>query len=344
MANGELTHEHVGRSGSPHIQSKGLRRGEMGQKVTHRKLDGSLANSSQKQLTTDGTFSRNIRSTKIIPSRARRCVSDDISSKIDTGKSELHLSARHRTKDGTKKSDVHVVGRDRSCSYPSETMCSEIISKINDPNVKLKSIEENSKPNDKDSATNEKVESSSSNISNNSEETKFKIVTTEDETNLSPKFSSVSLNGEEIEEDLEKKSNQKSVENRKFARSVTIDHTALIFDSEGLRTESDISSVADSGVGVTGEIDQLSGKASESDIQEAHLDVLGAEQSFKKDETEEKAVGTSPDGRFFKFDIEIGRGSFKTVFKGLDTDTGVAVAWCELQVNIQLYFGEAQFT
>ena len=48
--------------------------------------------------------------------------------------------------------------------------------------------------------------------------------------------------------------------------------------------------------------------------------------------TEEKAVGNSPDGRFLKFDVEIGRGSFKTVYKGLDTDTGVAVAWCELQV------------
>ena len=27
----------------------------------------------------------------------------------------------------------------------------------------------------------------------------------------------------------------------------------------------------------------------------------------------------------------MGRGAFKTVFKGLDTETGVAVAWCELQ-------------
>lgn len=48
-------------------------------------------------------------------------------------------------------------------------------------------------------------------------------------------------------------------------------------------------------------------------------------------EAEEKAVGVSPEGRFLKFDIEVGRGSFKTVYKGLDTETGVAVAWCELQ-------------
>ena len=43
-------------------------------------------------------------------------------------------------------------------------------------------------------------------------------------------------------------------------------------------------------------------------------------------------LAVSPNGRFNKFDIEIGRGSFKTVYKGLDTETGVAVAWCELQV------------
>uniref|UniRef100_W5NJY6 non-specific serine/threonine protein kinase n=1 Tax=Lepisosteus oculatus TaxID=7918 RepID=W5NJY6_LEPOC len=49
------------------------------------------------------------------------------------------------------------------------------------------------------------------------------------------------------------------------------------------------------------------------------------------EEVETKAVGTSPDGRFLKFDIEIGRGSFKTVYKGLDTETTVEVAWCELQ-------------
>ena len=57
----------------------------------------------------------------------------------------------------------------------------------------------------------------------------------------------------------------------------------------------------------------------------------------KEDETEENAVSTSPGGRFLKFDTEIGRGSFKTVFKGLDTETGVQVAWCELQVSRKYY-------
>lgn len=49
-------------------------------------------------------------------------------------------------------------------------------------------------------------------------------------------------------------------------------------------------------------------------------------------------VAVSPNGRFNKFDIEIGRGSFKTVYKGLDTETGVAVAWCELQVSFYVLF------
>ncbi|KAM5299032.1 serine/threonine-protein kinase WNK1 isoform 3-T3 [Ctenodactylus gundi] len=58
------------------------------------------------------------------------------------------------------------------------------------------------------------------------------------------------------------------------------------------------------------------------------------ERGQQQDDTEDletKAVGMSNDGRFLKFDIEIGRGSFKTVYKGLDTETTVEVAWCELQ-------------
>lgn len=52
----------------------------------------------------------------------------------------------------------------------------------------------------------------------------------------------------------------------------------------------------------------------------------------EKDEAE-KAQATSPNGQFLKFYEVIGTGSFKTVFKGLDTLTGVSVAWCELQVS-----------
>lgn len=57
------------------------------------------------------------------------------------------------------------------------------------------------------------------------------------------------------------------------------------------------------------------------------------EAEEEEEEADMKAVATSPDGRFLKFDIELGRGSFKTVYKGLDTETWVEVAWCELQVR-----------
>ena len=61
-----------------------------------------------------------------------------------------------------------------------------------------------------------------------------------------------------------------------------------------------------------------------------------AKKTDKDDELEDKVIGSSPDNLFLKFDIEIGRGSFKTVYKGLDTETGVQVAWCELQVCISI--------
>lgn len=62
---------------------------------------------------------------------------------------------------------------------------------------------------------------------------------------------------------------------------------------------------------------------------------LEQQPQSEKDEIDEddvyRPVAVSPCGRFFKYDEEVGRGSFKTVYKGLDTQTGVAVAWCELQ-------------
>ncbi|XP_041672690.1 serine/threonine-protein kinase WNK2 isoform X2 [Cheilinus undulatus] len=73
-------------------------------------------------------------------------------------------------------------------------------------------------------------------------------------------------------------------------------------------------------------------RVSEPKAEVVPSDVTGKAGS---DENEEepgmKAVSTSPGGRFLKFDIELGRGSFKTVYKGLDTETWVEVAWCELQ-------------
>ncbi|KAF6300147.1 WNK lysine deficient protein kinase 4 [Rhinolophus ferrumequinum] len=75
-----------------------------------------------------------------------------------------------------------------------------------------------------------------------------------------------------------------------------------------------------------------SGSRESPRVPEAAAQERRREQEEKED-TETQAVATSPDGRYLKFDIEIGRGSFKTVYRGLDTDTTVEVAWCELQTR-----------
>lgn len=82
--------------------------------------------------------------------------------------------------------------------------------------------------------------------------------------------------------------------------------------------------------------------SSPSSTQEPDVPSSASTQRGKEREQEEeaemKAVATSPGGRFLKFDIELGRGAFKTVYKGLDTETWVEVAWCELQVRRTFHF------
>ncbi|XP_056143529.1 serine/threonine-protein kinase WNK4 [Lampris incognitus] len=78
------------------------------------------------------------------------------------------------------------------------------------------------------------------------------------------------------------------------------------------------------------------GAGSESEEESKKAALRSKERRWEPEEGEEaetRAVASSPDGRFLKFNIEIGRGSFKTVNKGLDTETTVEVAWCELQTG-----------
>lgn len=65
-----------------------------------------------------------------------------------------------------------------------------------------------------------------------------------------------------------------------------------------------------------------------SDVVEGDGDVGHGEKAHDNPDNPDR----SPDGRFLKFE-EIGRGSFKTVYKGLDTEQNCDVAWCELQVS-----------
>uniref|UniRef100_A0A4W3I873 non-specific serine/threonine protein kinase n=1 Tax=Callorhinchus milii TaxID=7868 RepID=A0A4W3I873_CALMI len=66
-------------------------------------------------------------------------------------------------------------------------------------------------------------------------------------------------------------------------------------------------------------------------LPDSSKDMAKSKSEENEEEAEMKAVATSSDGRFLKFDVELGRGSFKTVYKGLDTETWLEVAWCELQ-------------
>uniref|UniRef100_A0A3P9JS05 non-specific serine/threonine protein kinase n=1 Tax=Oryzias latipes TaxID=8090 RepID=A0A3P9JS05_ORYLA len=112
------------------------------------------------------------------------------------------------------------------------------------------------------------------------------------------------------------------------SRTRALHGTCLLLETSRTRSPADPRASAETASAEEGKSD----RQSESKQEAAPADVTGKAGS---DENEEepgmKAVSTSPGGRFLKFDIELGRGSFKTVYKGLDTDTWVEVAWCELQ-------------
>uniref|UniRef100_A0A672R0A6 Protein kinase domain-containing protein n=1 Tax=Sinocyclocheilus grahami TaxID=75366 RepID=A0A672R0A6_SINGR len=164
-----------------------------------------------------------------------------------------------------------------------------------------------------------------------------------------------SLVGEKLDTEVRKRRHTmdkdlKTAEHRFFRRSVICDSNATALDLPSkaciLNSPPDlgVSGIEALGMAETepsdvGDKEQESGVADKREEEErgvakarAEAEQREAEKKVQEDEeVETKAVGTSPDGRFLKFDIEIGRGSFKTVYKGLDTETTVEVAWCELQ-------------
>nr|XP_027201671.1 serine/threonine-protein kinase WNK1-like isoform X2 [Dermatophagoides pteronyssinus] len=77
---------------------------------------------------------------------------------------------------------------------------------------------------------------------------------------------------------------------------------------------------------------QESNKSNQSKSEQQQQPQQQQQQSSKSSKTvcSEDVLDQSSDGRYLKLE-EIGRGSFKTVYKGLDSASGVAVAWCELQ-------------
>ncbi|XP_068117999.1 serine/threonine-protein kinase WNK4 isoform X2 [Hyperolius riggenbachi] len=100
--------------------------------------------------------------------------------------------------------------------------------------------------------------------------------------------------------------------------------------TDGLPAPGTLTSIAD--LSSESEDEASSPKRPAAPIQKPVI-VENKREQEENEENETKAVATSPDGRYLKFNIEIGRGSFKTVYKGLDTETTVEVAWCELQTR-----------
>ncbi|KAL4597461.1 hypothetical protein GN956_G26032 [Arapaima gigas] len=138
----------------------------------------------------------------------------------------------------------------------------------------------------------------------------------------------------------------KTAEHRFVRRSVICDSNATALDLPSKACflssppESEPPTVLDPGALCSEPLEGVEKRGEEEEKEaakaRAEAEQREAEKKVQEDieEVETKAVGTSPDGRFLKFDIEIGRGSFKTVYKGLDTETTVEVAWCELQVSL----------
>ncbi|XP_022240871.1 serine/threonine-protein kinase WNK-like [Limulus polyphemus] len=110
------------------------------------------------------------------------------------------------------------------------------------------------------------------------------------------------------------------------------DYTKCELDSS-LAINATLSSVTDSVTDLRGDAVAVKKKVGQVDTDANKTDENTSELRSEEDEAV-KARDTSSDGRFLKFEEEIGRGSFKTVYKGLDTATGVAVAWCELQERL----------
>ncbi|XP_021370957.1 serine/threonine-protein kinase WNK-like isoform X3 [Mizuhopecten yessoensis] len=299
----------------------------MGQKITHKSDKGDSQSYSADQSPVLRTNNRN----KIRD--RRKCISEDITGKVESQYEKSGKSSCFPGRFPTKDSGIK---RDRSSSIKSDSSDVEPAGKSSQ-NV------------DNKSRTSERSNDSSNN-SDDSVTKSFQIKKVEENEDMfrkERKFSSFS--GRKLKQPAKRRSFEvctvKSSSPKPVPEGSATDLDINDTDKPAIYPE-DISSqsTADSAISL-GVLSSTSIKELESGEvrRDSLLDAGIAEKIVKKidgevakkedevDEKAEKAVATSPDGRFMKFDVEIGRGSFKTVYKGLDTETGVAVAWCELQ-------------
>ena len=65
-----------------------------------------------------------------------------------------------------------------------------------------------------------------------------------------------------------------------------------------------------------------------------NLNSSGVEEEESGEEEEQHQFAeTSPTGRFKRFDEELGRGAYKTVYRGVDHDTGTEIAWSVIDLG-----------
>lgn len=334
---------------------------EMGQKASHRQNTPHsrerLSQSPDNSVIRTNIANSRFKISKVVSGRDRRSISENTTLKTDgkekaAGKKQMHcLPSRIPVgSGGTEKNDraIEINKRIRSYSLPADAlddesdqaesgtseMGSSAIQKENNAQLVMSKKEyDEIQPH-----VNEVVEGP-----------------VQYENNVTNKLEGVENCDKNMTGSIKERSDIKA--KNKLKKSVTIDETTTIVeigdpDSSIVGTLSEMklvksesrddnSGTADSGLGsqmTETDKKKFSGKSyskdgkKDGDIEKKEIEEEKKDIAEKKDEVEEKAVAQSENGRFFKFDIEIGRGSFKTVYKGLDTDTGVAVAWCELQV------------
>ncbi|XP_033745318.1 uncharacterized protein LOC117330875 isoform X3 [Pecten maximus] len=298
----------------------------MGQKITHKSDKGDSQSYSADPSPVLRTNNRN----KIRD--RRKCISEDITGKVESSYEKSGKSSCFPGRFHTKDSGI-MLKRDRSSSIKSDSSDVEHAGKSS-PNMDNRSRTSDTSNNSDDSVT----------------KSSFQIKKVEENEDIVKKERKISAySGRKLKQPAKRRSFEvctvKSSSPKPVIEGSTTDLDINDTDKPAIYSE-DISSqsTADSAISL-GVLSSTSIKELESG--ESHRDSLldaGISEKVEKkvdgevakkedegDEKAEKAVATSPDGRFMKFDVEIGRGSFKTVYKGLDTETGVAVAWCELQ-------------
>lgn len=346
--NGDVSHKQIENaedttvSGTvkPSYSIAGRQRRAMGQKITHKsdKLDSQSYS---------GEHSPVLRANNRNKTRdRRRCISEDITGKVEpaydkSGKSSCFPGRFQSTKD----SGI-VMKRDRSSSVKSDSSDVELIGGKNSTNE------------DSKSKTSE-ISNDSSNNSEDSTTKSFQIKKVEESNNdemVRKDKKCTAFPGRKLKQPTKRRSFEVFTLKSSSPKPVGLEGSGTDLDINDtdkpaiFQTDISSQSTADSAISSLGVLSSTSIKELDSNDtrRDSLLDVGISEkledekkvdgENFKKedevDEKAEKAVATSPDGRFMKFDVEIGRGSFKTVYKGLDTETGVAVAWCELQVHV----------